>query len=89
MKKQLSNLLFLAATVIWGFAFVAQKAAADLPAFTVGAVRSLFAALFLLALLPIGDKFSKNKSKSERRSPLEFNRDELMGELVKHYLELE
>ncbi len=82
MKKSLSNLLFLIATVIWGFAFVAQKAAAVIPAFTVGAVRSLFAALFLMALLPVGEKIAKNNSPSERRKPFEFNRNELIGGLI-------
>ena len=50
MKKRLPYLLFLFATIIWGFAFVAQKAAIVLPAFTVGAARSGIAAAVVLGV---------------------------------------
>ena len=83
MKKQTSNLLFLIATVIWGFAFVAQKAAAVIPAFTVGAVRSLLAVIFLLLIIPLTDKLTKNGRKLiSRDGGIDFNRRELIGGLI-------
>ena len=80
MKKRLSYLLLFIATIIWGLAFTAQKEASVLPVFTVGAMRSLFASLFLFALIPILDKLTK----SERRlfggkKILDFNKNELIG----------
>ena len=80
MKKQISNLLFLIATVIWGFAFVAQKAATTIPAFTIGAVRSILAAVFLAILIPIMDKVTKNGRRiiNDKKRP-DINRDELIG----------
>lgn len=83
MKKSLSNLLFLIATVIWGFAFVAQKAAAVIPAFTVGAVRSLFAVLFLLLIIPITDRLTKSGRRLlSRERGLDFNRKEIIGGII-------
>lgn len=82
MKKQLSNLLFLIATLIWGFAFVAQKAATSIPAFTVGMMRCLLAVIFLSGMIPIMDKLTKNGrqlSTGKRYSLFRFNRDELIG----------
>ena len=51
MKKIIPPLLCLIAAMIWGFAFSAQKDAAILPAFTVGAARNIFATVFLLILI--------------------------------------
>lgn len=83
MKKQLSNLLFLIATVIWGFAFVAQKEAAIIPAFTVGAIRSLFAVVFLILIIPLSDKLTKNGRRLiSRRGGVDFNRRELIGGVI-------
>lgn len=80
MKKQLSNILFLIATVIWGFAFVAQKEASNVPAFTVGAVRSFFAVIFLILIIPITDKITKNGRRLfDKKRILDFNRGELIG----------
>ena len=83
MKKRLPYLLFLIATIIWGFAFVAQKAAIVLPAFTVGAARSGIAAIFLLAAIPFTDRLTKNGRKlfRENRMP-DINRHELIGGVV-------
>lgn len=80
MKKRISYLLLFIATVIWGFAFVAQKAAVILPAFTVGALRSGFASIFLLALIPITDRLTKNGRRliNDRSLP-DINRAELIG----------
>lgn len=77
MKKQLSNLLFLIATAIWGFAFVAQKAAATIPAFTVGMVRCMLAVIFLSGMIPLMDRLTK--SERQFSGDFRFNRNELIG----------
>ena len=80
MKKRLPYLLFLFATIIWGFAFVAQKAAIVLPAFTVGAARSGIAAIFLVAVIPFTDRLTKNGRRLFRENRLpDINRHELIG----------
>ena len=80
MKKYLSSLLFLTSAMLWGFAFSAQKDAAHLSAFTIGAVRNIFATVFLLAAIPFLDKFTKNGRKLiSREKILDFNRSELIG----------
>ena len=83
MKKRISYILFLIATVIWGFAFVAQKTASSIPPFAVGAIRSLFAAVFLLALIPLTDRLTKNGRRLiTPKKTLDFNRAEIKGGLV-------
>lgn len=83
MKKKFAYILFFIATVIWGFAFIAQKQAAVIPAFTVGAARSLFAALFLFAVFPLTDKLTKNgRGLTAKRGMLDFNKRELIGGLI-------
>lgn len=83
MKKQLSIILLFAATIIWGFAFIAQKQAAVIPAFTVGAARSLFAALFIFAIIPFTDRLAKNgRGTTAKKGIFDFNRQELIGGLV-------
>lgn len=49
-------LLLLTAAIIWGLAFVAQDMVSELGAFTIGAVRNIFATLFLFILIPVFDK---------------------------------
>lgn len=80
MKKRISYLLFVIATIIWGFAFVAQKTASIIPPFVVGALRSLLATLFLMGLIPITDRLTKNGRKmlNSKRLP-DINRAELVG----------
>ena len=60
MKKKLSPLILLLASVIWGAAFVAQKAASELPPFTLIAVRSVFAVIFLIPVIALSDRLTKN-----------------------------
>ena len=69
--------------MLWGFAFSAQKSAADLPPFTLGALRSVIAVLFLAAVIPALDKFTKNGRKilNEKRLP-DLTRTELIGGIV-------
>lgn len=83
MKKRLSYLLFIVATVIWGFAFIAQKQATVIPAFTVGTIRSLLASLFIFALIPFTDKLTKNeRGLTAGKGLFDVNRHELVGGLV-------
>ena len=72
--------MFLVAAMLWGFAFTAQKAADALAAFTVGSVRNIFATVFLLLVIPLLDKITKNGRKliSKSRRP-DFNKWELIG----------
>ena len=80
MNKKISYLLFLVATVIWGFAFVWQKEASIIPAFTVGAIRSIFATVFLLTIIPLTDRITDNKRRLlSKKTLLDFNKAELIG----------
>lgn len=83
MKKYLSSFLFLIAAMLWGFAFSAQKGAAELSAFTIGSIRNIFATVFLLVTIPFLDKFTKNGRKLiSREKFLDFNKQELIGGLI-------
>jgi len=81
MKKIIAPILCLIAAMIWGFAFTAQKNAAILPAFTVGAARNIFATLFLLILIPILDKLGFNKELNSKRKSF-FSKQELIGGII-------
>lgn len=83
MKKYISPLLFLIAAMLWGFAFSAQKSAEALSAFTVGGVRNIFATVFLLAVIPLLDKFTGNGRRlfTKGKRP-DFNRHELLGGMI-------
>ena len=59
-KKLFSVGILLLASVIWGLAFSAQKDAGELGGFTVGASRNLFATLFLVPIIPLMDRLTKN-----------------------------
>ena len=67
--------------MIWGFAFTAQKTSAALGAFTVGAIRNIFATLFLLSVIPIFDKIKARSPEYEKRESF-FTKTELIGGLV-------
>ena len=83
MKKYLSSLLFFTAALLWGLAFSAQKDAGVLPAFTIGAVRNVFATVFLLAVIPFLDKFSQNgRCLIQRGKLLDFNKTEIVGGII-------
>lgn len=79
MKKRQAYLLFLLATVIWGFAFVAQKAATVLSPFTVCALRAGLASIFLFAIIPLTDRMTGTGRKFFGRHGLDFTRRELIG----------
>ncbi len=63
MKKFISPVILLVAAVIWGAAFVAQKAAATLPPLTLIATRSVFAVIFLIPMVVLYDRFTKSGRK--------------------------
>ena len=83
MKSKISCILFVLAAMLWGFAFSAQKEAAAVPAFTVGAVRNIFATIFLLLVIPLLDKLSANGRRLISKSkPLDFTGYELIGGII-------
>lgn len=83
MKKYISPILFIIATMLWGFAFSAQKAASDLPAFTLGALRSIIAVLFLMSIIPLLDKFTGNGRRLfGGKKPFDITKAELIGGIV-------
>lgn len=57
IKRYLSAILMIIAAMIWGFAFSAQKAAENVSPFTLGAMRSLFAFIFLIFVILFFDIF--------------------------------
>lgn len=82
-KKYLSVIILLAAAMIWGFAFSAQKSAADVPAFSMGAVRSLFASVFLFLLIPISNNLGIGGEQSNPKNlKISFTKYELLGGFV-------
>jgi len=83
MKKNISCILFVIAAMIWGFAFSAQKQIEEVPAFTVGAVRNIFATLFLFLLIPLLDKATESgRMMFSKKKPLDFTKYELIGGAV-------
>ena len=82
MKKRQAYLLFVIATMIWGFAFVAQKAAVVLPPFAVCAIRAGIASIFLMAIIPLTDKITATERKFYTRHGLDLNKMEIIGGIV-------
>ena len=80
MKKYISSLMLLAAAMIWGFAFSAQKSAESVPPFTLGAARSLIAGVFLLLMIPALDKLRHTgRLLFVKKRKIDFNRYEIVG----------
>ncbi|MCQ2413582.1 MAG: DMT family transporter [Clostridia bacterium] len=80
MKKIISPTLLLLAALIWGFAFSAQKALSAIPVFTLTALRSIIAGLFLLLIIPCFDKFGKTGRRLfGGKKLLDFTRTECIG----------
>ncbi len=82
-KRKLSfiyPILLLFAAIIWGLAFAAQGMSTDIGAFTIGAVRNLFATVFLLSVIPIFDRLLKNgRSILPKKNNAPFTKTELVG----------
>lgn len=87
MKKIISPLILLSAALIWGFAFVAQKAAIAIPPLALGALRGYIAALFLIFIILIFDKFTKSdrrlfNKRSSGKPVIDINKYELIGGII-------
>ncbi len=81
MKKEkiFSPALLLLASMIWGFAFAAQDAAASVGAFTLGFMRSILAAVFLVIVVIIFDRLTKSERRLISRAGIDLNKYELIG----------
>ena len=82
LKRIFSPLILLLAAIIWGFAFVAQDAADTVPAFTLGAARSLLGAIFLFALIPVLDRLRGSERRLFSRHGVGINKIELASGAV-------
>jgi len=58
-KKLKADILLLITAVIWGFAFVAQKAGTALEPFTYNGIRTMVACITLIPVIFIFDRFNK------------------------------
>ena len=82
LKRLASPFLLLLAAIIWGFAFAAQDAASEVPAFTLGFGRSLLATAFLTAVIPIFDRLKKSERRLFSSHGVGLNRHELIGGVI-------
>ena len=83
LKKYLSPILLIIAAMIWGFAFSAQKAAEAVPPLTIGAVRSLFAAIFLIFVVMLFDKVLNTGRRLFSKSRIiDLTRVEIIGGII-------
>ena len=69
----------LIAAAIWGFAFVAQKEAAAVPAFTLVFARSLLGTVFLFFLIMLLDRVLKTGRRLVSNKGLDFTKTEIIG----------
>ena len=85
MKKYYSAFMMLMAAAIWGFGFSSQKVASALSPFTMSAVRTILAGLFLIPVIMISDRLTKSErrlfSKTNKRF-IGLNKTELIGGIV-------
>ena len=82
LKKYLPPCFLLLAAFIFGISFSAQKSAAEIPPFTLVALRSWIASLFLLFLLPLTDRLQGQKRLFGAEKKSLFTGKELIGGLV-------
>ena len=69
----------LIAAAIWGFAFVAQKQAEDVPAFTLVFARSLLGTVFLFFLIMLLDCVLRTGRRLVSKKGLDFTKTEIIG----------
>ena len=81
-KKLISPTILLAAAMIWGFAFAAQDAASEVGAFTLGFSRSIIAGVFLIAVVMILDRITKNGRVLFSKQGVDLSRDEIIGGVI-------
>ena len=80
VTKIISPVLLLLSAMIWGFAFSAQDKAGNVSPFTLGAVRSLFASVFLIFVITLYDKLSGSERRLFRRGKIiDLTRVEIIG----------
>ncbi|NBH61313.1 DMT family transporter [Anaerotruncus sp. 80] len=65
-KKMRSNILLLITAVIWGSAFVAQKAGASLEPFTYNGIRMFIGGLVLIPVIYVFKALSKDKEEAPK-----------------------
>ena len=70
------------ATMLWGFAFTAQKELGAIPFFTVGSIRNFLAGAFLFCSIPLMDRILKNGRTFITRKRIDFTRAELIGGVI-------
>lgn len=80
--KLISPAILLLASAIWGFAFVAQDNASAVPPFTVGALRSVIAALLLVAITVAADRLRGGKRRLFSRRGIDVSTSELIGGII-------
>lgn len=69
--------------MLWGFAFSAQQMLGAASAFAVGASRNIIATLFILLVIPVLDKLTKNgRHLFSRKTLFDFNKTEIFGGIV-------
>lgn len=79
-KKIISPILLLLAALIWGFAFTAQKFADNVPPFTTGVARSIFATVFLIFTVILFDKIGNSGRRLfSKEKKLDLSRAEIIG----------
>ena len=78
-NKTLSSLICLLAAAIWGFAFVAQKAAVVIPPFTLTALRSFIGGIFLIFVIMIFDRLHGDGRRLFSKKGLGITRVEWIG----------
>ena len=79
MKRYFSSFLMLIAAAIWGFAFVAQKQAEAVPAFTLVFARSLLGTVFLFFLIILLDRVLGTGRRLVSKKGLDFTKTEIIG----------
>ena len=83
LSKYISPFLLVMAAMIWGFAFSAQKAAEDVPPLTLGAARSLFAAIFLIFVVLVFDSsFNTGRRLFFGKTAIDLTRVEVVGGII-------
>ena len=81
-KTYISLSLLLLASVIWGFAFSAQKAAEEVAPFTLGAMRSIFATVFLIFAVIVFDARGGERRLFSKTRFVDINKNELIGGII-------
>jgi drug/metabolite transporter (DMT)-like permease len=81
-NKYISMLLLALAAFFWGFAFVAQDLVSGIQPMSIGMARWFIGAIFLMLIIPIIDKSSKNGRAIISKKGFDFTKYELLGGFV-------